>query len=396
VTHIIDDVEFEQKDWHEYFQKPLGLSFGDERVLSFLNLLSSEIMRTSAARNFSDLITFADFCRGRNLKLEVKRRDNQQRCGVGNVIHIAPANIPINFAFTMVMGLLSGNRNIVRVPSDYAPQVELFLQIWGRVVSRFDDLELRDLVAFVSTSRNSVALRTAITICDALVVWGGDATVEYFRSFKRKPLSVDLFFPNRRSCAVFSADALLDLESVELTDFCRRFFNDTYLVDQNACSSPSLIYWVGSDKEIIRAQKKFWPQLERYLHEHSDMTPFNLLERHVDLMSNLETMERGVELKRDGGFIWRFTDSGLMSGVLRLGVFVEHTTSDVKDLFLNGRDIEQTVTIFGVDPNDIHKSAKLNDTRVDRVVSVGNALDIGFVWDGKDTLQQLSRVISFA
>lgn len=396
MTHIIDEIEFEQKDWSKFFQRPPGVSFGDDRVLSFLNRFSSEIMRAPAARKFSDLITFADFCRGRKLKIEVKYREAQQRRGVGNVIHIAPANIPINFAFTMVMGLVSGNRNIVRVPSDHAPQVDLFLQIWNQVVSDFDDLDLRDLVAFVSTSKDSEALRSAIKSCDALIVWGGDTTVEYFRSFKRKPLSVDLFFPNRRSCAVFSASAVRDLKCADLKDFCRRFFNDTYLVDQNACSSPSLVYWVGSDKEITSAQKRFWPQLAEYLNENGDMTPFNLLERHVDLMSNLEAMDEGVEISRDGSFIWRFTDQGLMPGILRLGAFLECSIADVKELFLNGRNIEQTVTIFGVDPKDIHESANRNYTRVDRVVSVGNALDIGFVWDGKDTLQQLSRVISFA
>ena len=36
----------------------------------------------------------------------------------------------------------------------------------------------------------------------------------------------------------------------------QNFYNDTYAVDQNACSSPHLMLWKGKSKII--AKKKFW------------------------------------------------------------------------------------------------------------------------------------------
>ena len=36
--------------------------------------------------------------------------------GRGIALHIPPSNVPMNFAFTMAIGLLSGCENIIRIP----------------------------------------------------------------------------------------------------------------------------------------------------------------------------------------------------------------------------------------------------------------------------------------
>ena len=59
--------------------------------------------------------------------------DRDSRLGWGTVLHIAPANIPVNFAFSFLMGFLSGNINYVRVPSNPYPQVDL-------IVGAIDDI----------------------------------------------------------------------------------------------------------------------------------------------------------------------------------------------------------------------------------------------------------------
>ena len=47
--------------------------------------------------------------------------ERASRLGWGTVLHIAPSNIPVNFAFSFLMGFLSGNVNHVRVPSNPLP-----------------------------------------------------------------------------------------------------------------------------------------------------------------------------------------------------------------------------------------------------------------------------------
>lgn len=50
------------------------------------------------------------------------------RLGRGVLFHIAPSNVPINFGYSLVAGLLSGNINIVRVSSKQFPQVDLIIK----------------------------------------------------------------------------------------------------------------------------------------------------------------------------------------------------------------------------------------------------------------------------
>ena len=45
----------------------------------------------------------------------------------------------------------------------------------------------------------------------------------------------------------------------EIQRLAEKFYNDTYLVDQNACSSPHLIIWMGN--QINKGRKKFWKSI---------------------------------------------------------------------------------------------------------------------------------------
>ena len=49
--------------------------------------------------------------------------------GRGTVLHITPSNVPTNFAYSMVFGLLSGNNNIIRLPSKNFLQVKILCEI---------------------------------------------------------------------------------------------------------------------------------------------------------------------------------------------------------------------------------------------------------------------------
>ena len=81
-----------------------------------------------------------------------------------------------------------------------------------------------------------------------LVVWGGDTTVAKFKAMGKPVSAVELYFPDRVSSAVLAASEIQELDEDELTKLCDKFFNDTFLVDQNACSSPGMMFWVGEEK----------------------------------------------------------------------------------------------------------------------------------------------------
>ena len=98
----------------------------DDIICEFLHRLSLNILKNKIAKKYPDIITFSYWCRKSNInKLKKEFKDGKLRLGLGLVFHIAPSNVPINFAYTFVFGLLAGNSNIVRLPSNQFPQIKI-------------------------------------------------------------------------------------------------------------------------------------------------------------------------------------------------------------------------------------------------------------------------------
>ena len=94
-----------------------------EPVLAFLSDLGAALLRDRAAKAYPDVVTFAFFCRRANLEALRASYDGQveDRLGRGLSFHIAPGNVPINFAYSLAAGLLAGNACVVKASSrDFA------------------------------------------------------------------------------------------------------------------------------------------------------------------------------------------------------------------------------------------------------------------------------------
>ncbi len=90
--------------------------------MRFLNSLSALLLKNKETRHYPDVATFAFFCRKANSLMLKKQYDAETlRLGRGIIFHIAPSNVPVNFAYSLVVGLLSGNINMVRVATQQFP-----------------------------------------------------------------------------------------------------------------------------------------------------------------------------------------------------------------------------------------------------------------------------------
>ena len=105
-------------DYESFLKLPPLIPFSEE-ITDYLNALSKEISKDPSSKNFPDVRAFSFFCRKANLLLLKKKYYDSDitKLGRGLVFHIAPSNVPVNFAFSLMASLLSGNSNIVRVPS---------------------------------------------------------------------------------------------------------------------------------------------------------------------------------------------------------------------------------------------------------------------------------------
>ena len=75
----------------------------DEPIVAFLNEVSRILMKDPGAKAYPDVVTFAFWIRKSSV-LKLKQRFERKeglRLGKGVVFHIAPSNVPVNFAYSL-------------------------------------------------------------------------------------------------------------------------------------------------------------------------------------------------------------------------------------------------------------------------------------------------------
>lgn len=369
---------------------------GSPEIIDSIHALSKEILGSRLARQYPDLITFGYFCRKSSIVKQLESiSDLESRFGLGTIVHIAPSNIAMNFAFSFIMALVAGNKNLVRLPSFPFPQADLALEM---ITSCFDHDHFPAVVSdtvFFRSERDSAKLSEIVLNADGLVTWGGDATVRHFRTLDRKPLSREISFPSRQSSSVLDSRAFLALDKGGRQVLLQKFFNDSYLVDQNACSSPSIVFWFGKLADGERASNLFWSELEQYVDKTWETRGQAGIEKLNDLFNFLEKIKSPLEINFYSNTTWVTRDRAVLSNNLRYGFFYEAIGEDLSSFFDLVRPTEQTITYFSLNPIEIRDVALRSAAKqIDRICPIGQALDIGLVWDGKDTLPLMSRKVS--
>jgi hypothetical protein len=365
-------------------------------VCDFLGSLSQALLQDRSNREFSDVAAFAFFCRKANLaRLKRDFGNCGYRLGRGLAFHITPSNVPINFAFSLVFGLLAGNANIVRVPTKMWPQVEIICEAVRDLLAVPEYTELRPMIGMARYERDDEITGYFSSICDARIIWGGDDAVSSVRMMPIPPRSVELTFADRYSCCAMSAEAVLRAGEDELKRLAGAFYNDTFLIDQNACSSPNLIMWLGG--RASEAKERFWLAVGDVVGRYP-LEPAQVTEKYTLLCEYIASGEEIKSVKRCGNFIYRAELSGL-GGVERYrgrsGLFFEYDACSIGELAECVTKKWQTLTYYGPSAEEIASfviSERL--TGIDRVVPVGSALDIGVIWDGFDIVRELSRELS--
>lgn len=366
----------------------------DPVLLDFCQALSSKLLRDPECRQFPDVMTFGYFCRKSSISKVFDALPNRTlRMGWGSLIHIAPSNIPVNFAYSFLMGFLSGNTNYVRVPSKPFRQVDLIVTFIDTVLADDKFASLREGNRFFTCERDHPVLVDMVRTAAGIVVWGGDAAVSTFRTMDKPVAAVEVYFPDRVSSAVLATAEIMKLDDAGLGKLCDRFFNDTFLADQNACSSPSILFWAGEEEMKIAAKKRFWGAFSTHLARKYQIEPTRMTDKHLDVMAMVETLERPLEVMVLNDLVWCFNDSDLRNSRMRFGNFLEIDIKGIEDIAIHLRPNEQTITQFGFTSQDIFDALTTSGRMVDRIVPVGEALSMSMQWDGKQIVSLLSRQV---
>jgi len=367
--------------------------------LYFLDELSNVLRKSAEAKIYSDLMAFSFWCRKSNLKkLKHKQHDINQRLGRGLSFHITPSNVPLNFGYSFIFGLLSGNSNIVKIPSKEFPQAEFLSKTINDLLKMEKYESLCFSTAFVRYEKNDNFTKYFSSICDARIIWGGDSTINNVRKYKTHVRCIDLAFADKYSICVIDLKKLSELTITELTKVIELFYNDTFIMDQNACSSPHLIVWLG--KKDQKVKKQFWESLNKYVKNHYNLLSVSALDKYNMFCKNAIDINVSFELIKYGNHIYRVVLDKLPENIHNFrgncGYFFEYDVKNLSEIahIINGK--YQTMTYFGMKKSSLKDFVidnKLNG--IDRIVPIGQALDISLTWDGFDIVGSLSRVIDF-
>lgn len=369
-------------------------------VLDFLSALSAALLKDREAKAYPDVITFAYFCRKAHLtRLQEEYAGRlDDRLGRGVVFHIAPSNVPINFAYSLTAALLSGNGSIVKASSRDFPQTRIVCRAMEKLLTE-DFTPLAPYVCVVTYPREAQDVTERFSArCHARVIWGGDETVRRVREAALPPRAVEVAFADRYSLLCIRPEAVTALSEEALERLAKDFYNDTYLTDQNACTSPRLIYWVG-EGDSREASERFFRTMGAYARQRYELAPVVAVDKLTAACRTAMSLEGAEIVTAPDNWVTRVRVKALCPELYELrspgGFFLEYAapTLDALRDFVTPR--VQTLSYLGFQPEELRHFVLENGlTGVDRIVSVGHTMDFALTWDGYDLIQTLSRKIS--
>ena len=363
----------------------------DDRVINYLETVSKLLLNNPEAKQYPDVITFGFWCRKAFMKsLQKPYAEMIHRIGRGVAFHIAPSNVAVNFAYSLVAGMLSGNANIVRLPSKDFEQVRL---ISDALRSALDD-NMKPYLCLVQYGHNQDITDCLSALCDIRIIWGGDQTIATIRKSPLKPRATEIAFSDRYSICVIDADEYMKVNNPK--SISQGFFNDTYLTDQNACTSPRLVVWMG--ESVKEAQDIFWNELRSIVKEKYLLHPVQAVSKYVNLCLQAATTEHVHLNSGKDNYIMRVKVNELTHSLMECkgnsGYFMEYEAKSLNELLPLCTSQCQTLSYYGLDAHDIRDFVLTFRPRgIDRIVPIGKTMDFSLVWDGYDLIRSLSREI---
>ena len=382
------------KTFKAVIKKPLNnLSF------DFLDEFSNELKKLKKVYEYPDLVYLIFWCKRKKIeKLKDDININENRLGRGLIFHICPSNIPTNFIYSFFFGLLSGNSNIIKMPSKSSNQKEIILKVLDILFKKKKFIQFKESNYFIEYDylNESQFTNEISAICDVRLVWGSDETINQIKRIWSPERSIDVMFSDRYSLSVINVDKIKKLKNNEMKMLANKFYYDSYAMNQQGCNSPHFLFWVGSKN--IKAQNKFWDSLDEIIEKKYDFKEVQVIDKYTRLIENI--LERNdiknIKTKKNNIYILEYNDKKKVIENIRgiNGIFYQLSLKNLSHLHKYISKKCQTMSYFGFEKKDLKKFVLNNNLKgVDRIVPIGNALDIDFNWDGYDLIKTLSRVI---
>ncbi len=366
----------------------------DDSVVDFLNALSKTLMKSREAKAYPDVITLGFWMRKSSvlaLKERFEDENSDIKIGRGVAFHIAPSNVPVNYAYSLLTGLLTGNANVVRIPSKDFPQVSIINRAINEVLEEYPDM--KKYICLVRYGRDQRVNDLFSSLADTRIIWGGDNTIAEIRKSPLGPRAGEIAFADRYSLAVIDSEKYLTVSDKER--LAEEFYNDTYLSDQNACTSPRLVVWMGEKKK--EAKELFWKFEHDLVKRKYQFQPIMGINKLTSSYLVAAAKEGTHIEKHEDNYIVRVNVPEVKPELMELkdnsGFFFEFDCDDILEIhdFCNNTHC-QTIGFLG-EKKAIMPLLVSGIKGVDRVVPIGKTMDFDFIWDGYNLVERLTRTI---
>ncbi len=315
--------------------------------------------------------------------------ENVVPVGRGIAFHLPPANVDTIFLYSWVTAFLAGNVGVTRLPSRATGLMKEALDV---LIDLLAEGGLPDL--FVSYPISESINRRISEQADLRLVWGGDAKAVEFSSMPVRLGGRALTFPDRYSYNVLSGEHLASLDQRRVRVLAKRLFNDVYLFDQMACSSPHVLYVVGAATTHGNALRVVLREVDRLAAAAGGM---------IEAAHAIEKFRVLAQLAAEGAadqadwFSIELATARLSSPIRPsvgggfLGVrYIETLDSLIAEI----RDRDQTLGYEGFSREAMAAFAEAAAPQgLCRIVPIGRALDFDAVWDGNDLLRDAVRLV---
>ena len=313
---------------------------------------------------------------------------------LGIVGHWPAGNIDIQPILSMTCSLLGGNVAFVRVPGSLVETVNNLMETLSAAdVGRA--LQERIFMGTFPHDRQDLQEAMAEAV-DGAMIWGGKEAVLNIRRLPFPHWARIAVFGPRISVAAMDAAAWSDVGEQEA--WCQRIARDVWQFDQQACSSPQVLFL---ERAADRSTEPFVSALKRAFEVENRAHPRDTI---ASTMTSAICQARATWLLKGHGHRAVFPQTPDWTLLLGSGSDIPEPTQgktltvlEVDDLFDPILKFDGNVQTLGLGMADRAKEGKLVNAAgqkgVDRIVKLGRMHVFVPPWDGVDLIRPMVRMV---
>ncbi|MGA7460691.1 MAG: acyl-CoA reductase [Candidatus Korobacteraceae bacterium] len=313
---------------------------------------------------------------------------------VGVVGHWPAGNIEIQPLLSMTCALLGGNACLARIPTELR---DVTSQLIAKLIRSDRQGILTSRIRLLAFDHARLDLHRAMAqSVDGAMIWGGEEAVSEIRSLPFPSWARLAVFGPRVSVAAMDAASWNDPATREA--LCRRFARDVWQFDQQACSSPQVLFL---EKKNGEPADDFVQALRTAFEAENRAHPRGVIE---GALTSAICQARASWLLKDERNSAVFPLTPAWTILVGRGPEMPQPTQgktlavlEVPDLLEALARLDGNVQTLGLaiaDPEKETAIASLAASRgIDRIVPLGRMHVFGPPWDGVDLIRIMVRMV---